>query len=118
MKDLLLIKILKTVILANNIKLIGQTPGTKKWEFLTEGLVYSSPAIGSDGTVYVGSGDNKVYAIASSSEGLAESPWPKSHANNKHTGEIASGFAPLLIIYYSESGLNLIFLFHRILIQF
>jgi outer membrane protein assembly factor BamB len=25
--------------------------------------VYSSPAIGSDGTVYVGSWDNKLYAI-------------------------------------------------------
>ena len=36
--------------------------GTVKWEFLTEGEVYSSPAIGSDGTVYVGSYD-KVYAL-------------------------------------------------------
>ena len=30
----------------------------KLWEFETGGLVDSSPAIGSDGTVYVGSGDN------------------------------------------------------------
>jgi hypothetical protein len=33
------------------------------WEFETGGVVYSSPAIGSDGTVYVGSWDNKLYAI-------------------------------------------------------
>ena len=50
----------------------GKT-GVKLWEFKTgewiddEGNthsgVYSSPAIGSDGTVYVGSVDNKLYAI-------------------------------------------------------
>jgi len=37
--------------------------GAKKWEFLTGGEVDSSPAIGSDGTVYVGSRDWKVYAL-------------------------------------------------------
>ena len=48
-----------------------------------------------------------MYAIASSSEGLAKSPWPKFHANNLNTGEIPSGFGPLLIIYSPQSGLNL-----------
>jgi len=33
------------------------------WEFETEGAVWSSPAIAVDGTVYVGSGDKKVYAL-------------------------------------------------------
>ena len=33
------------------------------WEFETGGWVTSSPAIGSDGTVYGGSRDNKLYAI-------------------------------------------------------
>jgi hypothetical protein len=37
--------------------------GTVLWEFETGGGAYSSPAIGSDGTVYVGSVDNKLYAI-------------------------------------------------------
>ena len=37
--------------------------GTKLWEFETGGYVESSPAIGSDGTVYVGSLDKKLYAI-------------------------------------------------------
>ncbi len=41
---------------------IVQKPGTVLWEFKTGGSV-SSPAIGSDGTVYVGSHDNKLYAI-------------------------------------------------------
>jgi len=43
--------------------LTAQTPGTKKWEFQTSGSVYSSPAIGIDGTVYIGSYDHKLYAI-------------------------------------------------------
>ena len=38
-------------------------PGTILWEFEAGAAVSSSPAIGSDGTVYVGSEDNKLYAI-------------------------------------------------------
>ena len=48
--------------------------------------VYSSPAIGSDGTVYVGSQDNKLYAIKTDSKGLAKSPWPMRGQNARHTG--------------------------------
>ena len=36
---------------------------TPIWEFGTGDQVLSSPAIGSDGTVYVGSYDNKLYAL-------------------------------------------------------
>ena len=43
--------------------LTAQIPGTIKWEFQTGGNVQSSPAIGSDGTVYVGSNDSSLYAI-------------------------------------------------------
>ena len=39
------------------------TAGVKLWEFKTGDWVRSSPAIGSDGTVYVGSMDKKLYAI-------------------------------------------------------
>ena len=35
----------------------------KKWSFETEGYIGSSPAIGSDGTIYVGSRDGNLYAI-------------------------------------------------------
>ncbi len=41
--------------------LYPQTPGTLKWAFQTGGEIYSSPAIGQDGTVYIGS--DKLYAI-------------------------------------------------------
>ena len=45
------------------VNLTAQTPGTKKWEFTTGGAVTSSPAIGIDKTIYVGSEDSKLYAI-------------------------------------------------------
>jgi hypothetical protein len=62
-------------------------PGQKLWEFQTGSAVRSSPAIGADGTVYVGSNDGKVYALCSSSVGgLAQSPWPKYHADAQNTG--------------------------------
>jgi len=41
----------------------SERPGLKKWEFRTGSFVVSSPAIGFDGTVYVGSDDKKVYAL-------------------------------------------------------
>ena len=37
--------------------------GVLKWQYQTEGLIYSSPAIATDGTVYVGSADDHLYAF-------------------------------------------------------
>ena len=62
------------------------TAGVKLWQFKTGGGVYSSPAIGSDGTVYVGSFDGKLYAIKTDSKGPAKSPWPMRGQNTQHTG--------------------------------
>jgi len=62
------------------------TAGLKLWEFTTGHWVYSSPAIGSDGTVYVGSKDKKLYAIKTESLGLSKSPWPMGGQNAGHTG--------------------------------
>jgi outer membrane protein assembly factor BamB len=38
-------------------------PGKLKWSFETDSDVHSSPTIGTNGTIYVGSDDNKLYAI-------------------------------------------------------
>ena len=54
----------------------AKKPGAILWEFVTGGPVSSSPAIGSDGTLYVGSEDKRLYAIKTDSKGLAKSPWP------------------------------------------
>ena len=60
--------------------------GVKLWEFKTGDDVYSSHAIGSDGTVYVGSNNKQLYAIKTDSKGLAKSPWPMRGQNARHTG--------------------------------
>ncbi|MCL4557114.1 MAG: PQQ-binding-like beta-propeller repeat protein [Deltaproteobacteria bacterium] len=39
------------------------TTGVLKWSYLTGQSIFSSPAIGADGTIYVGSNDGKLYAI-------------------------------------------------------
>ncbi len=41
----------------------AQEPGSKRWEFAAGSLVQSSPAIGLDGTIYVGSDGGKLYAL-------------------------------------------------------
>ena len=64
------------------------TAGTKLWEFETGGDAGSSPAIGSDGTVYVGSWDKKLYAIKTDSKGPAKSPWPMFRQNAQRTGRV------------------------------
>ena len=38
--------------------------GDQKWKFQTGGSILSSPAIGNDGTIYVGSDDSYLYAIS------------------------------------------------------
>ena len=72
------------------VKSLGkkEKPGTVLWEFETGSDVASSPAIGSDGTVYVGSIDKKLYAIKTASKGLANSPWPMRGQNPLHTGRV------------------------------
>jgi outer membrane protein assembly factor BamB len=84
---------------------------TLKWAaFVTGGYVDSSPAIGADGTVYVGSkkiigvGVPEVpeitgvfYAVYSESLGLAKSAWPMFHQNLRHTslGKLGTDIAPI-----------------------
>ena len=57
---------------------------------LTSGNSATSPAIGSDGTVYVGSLDKKLYAIKTESLGPAKSPWPMRGQNARHTGRASA----------------------------
>ena len=54
----------------------------KKWAFETGNWVSSSPTIGSDGTIYVGSKDKTLYAI--SPDGL----------KNGHSKQVAMYFPP------------------------
>jgi len=38
-------------------------PGDTSWRYLTGGEIISSPAIGADGTIYMGSYDHLLYAV-------------------------------------------------------
>ena len=63
-------------------ELIAVNPdGTEAWRTIGE----TSPVIADDGTIYVGKGYT-LYAILSSSLGLADSPWPRFQQNNQNTG--------------------------------
>lgn len=42
---------------------MGSSIGSLKWFYTTGGLIYSSPVIGADGTIYIGAYDGKLYAI-------------------------------------------------------
>ncbi len=53
------------LLLAATAALPAQTDGTQRWAFTTGGSIASSPAVGPDGTVYVGSQDNYLYALTS-----------------------------------------------------
>jgi outer membrane protein assembly factor BamB len=61
--------------------------GTLAWKYsVINGINWTSPAIASDGTIYIGNNDGKLFAIISNSLGLADTPWPKVHHDNKNTG--------------------------------
>jgi hypothetical protein len=51
--------------------------GTELWSnALSSGSLMTDAIIDSDGTIYVGANDGKLYAVFGNSGGLADSPWP------------------------------------------
>ncbi len=63
LRDKYIFRVVTLISLLSGQLLNAQVPGTKKWEFNISEFVDSSPAIGSDSTIYIGSWDNKLYAI-------------------------------------------------------
>ena len=70
--------------------------GTKKWQFATGSHVSSSPALGADGTVYVGSWDKTFYALKGSAP-LANAPWPMFRRDPNRSGRTAVQKPPLQV---------------------
>jgi outer membrane protein assembly factor BamB len=66
--------------------------GTLAWQQqLRYGINWSSPAIVEDGTIYIGTLDGDdyqgyLYALISTSQGYASSPWPRFRHDRKNTG--------------------------------
>jgi len=57
------------------------------WVFKTDDdILYSSPAIDQNGTIYIGSHDKCLYAINPGNIKLSESPWPMFHKSADHSG--------------------------------
>ncbi len=71
-----------------------EDPDRNDWVFQTgDDILYSSPTIDSNGTIYFGSRDNCLYAINPGNMNLADSDWPMFH---QHTGH--NGFAENIVI--------------------
>jgi hypothetical protein len=78
--------------------------GSEIWRFESGTVTWSSFAIGSDGTIYIGSDSNSLYALESSSSGLADTSWPMFHRDSSHTGSISLESVRELLAYYPFNG--------------
>ena len=61
------------------------TDGKVKWDFQTDGPIYTDPMMGTNGTIFIGTGNKKMYAI-NGSGGPARTPWPMNRRDQSHTG--------------------------------
>lgn len=71
----------------------GSTGTTKSVQYTAGGRIYSSPAIGGDGTIYFGSGDNYLYAL--SAAGALK--WKTLLGNEAQSGPVLSGDGNLYV---------------------
>jgi outer membrane protein assembly factor BamB len=70
-----------------------QQDGTELWHVDTAANLVASPAIGSDGTIFVC--DGAFLRAINSTNGLAplaKSSWPMFRANARHTGRVQSAY--------------------------
>jgi hypothetical protein len=68
--------------------------GAVRWTFTAETELSAPPAMGPDGTLYVSDTAGKLYAVRSSSLGLAESAWPKAGRDPGNTAALPRSSAP------------------------
>lgn len=66
---------------------IDPDEGDWDWAFETDDHVMGGPVMANDGTIYIGSHDEHVYALESGSNGLSESsPWPLAGKDARRSG--------------------------------
>ena len=94
---------------------IFESNGSKAWDtntsnppFVIGGVVDSSLALSSDGKLYFGSFDNKLYAV-NVGIGVADSAWPQFQRSEKHDGAwpsylLETSVSPLGVASISGSG--------------
>jgi len=62
--------------------------GSFKWAFTGGDAIKNGPALADDGTLYVGSVGGTLYAVNGDNQGMANSPWPRYHHDNRGTGNV------------------------------
>lgn len=66
--------------------------GSPRWSLATDDYVDSSPVIGPDGTIYIGSLDRYLYAINGNGQGPAsDAPWPMFRRDAQRQGRAPAG---------------------------
>ena len=58
----------RAILMLSAFAALYAAPGDLKWKFQAGGGVFSSPAIGADGTVYFGSQDSSLYGLTQGGE--------------------------------------------------
>lgn len=84
----------------------GSAPS--EWNFTTGGAIFSSPAIGSDGTVFVGSDDHKVYALNGSTGAIRWSRTAPAGVTSSPAisadGTVVFGFSSSVVAVVGDTG--------------
>jgi outer membrane protein assembly factor BamB len=76
----------------------GELDQRQDWIFKTgDDILYSSPTIDKNGTIYFGSHDKNLYAIQPGNMNLAEAPWPMFHKSADHSGSAQNIEIPSII---------------------
>ena len=76
----------KFLILILGLLITACSNGRQLWRFETNNAVFASPAIGADGTIYIGAG-TRVFAIKDDNGGLSSTaPWPMFRRDAQHSG--------------------------------
>gem|GEM_PF-6234611 len=72
--------------------------GTLKWSFDVGDTVEKAPALGHDGTLFIGGAWSKILALSSASMGPADSAWPMLSHDAHHSGDFArsENYFPLI----------------------
>lgn len=75
-------------ILAERMVIALSAQGKIIWQLPLQGTTISSPALAPDGTLYVATVGDIVYAVQTASHGLMQNAWPKYQHDSSNSGRI------------------------------
>lgn len=81
-----------------NVRAFNPEDGEVRWTFKAEEEIFSSPSVGPDGAIYVGSLDGKLYKLAGNGSPLSTvSSWPSFHRDVARSGQLAAANVARLV---------------------